>query len=84
MVRYENTHVPILKVIIFENQQISLILGIEWIEAANVSVAVENHQATVTLLGPKEMANAKDGAIEARKETFPVAGNEGLEMATDN
>ena len=83
-VRYEDTHVRLSEVIVFENQQIPLILGIEWIEAANVSVAVENHQGMVTLLGPKEMENADEDSKEAKKETFPVINNDGLEMTTNN
>ena len=48
--RYKNTLVRLSEVIVFENQQIPLIFGIELAEAANVSVAVENHQGPVTAL----------------------------------
>ena len=73
-VKYEDTHVRLSEVIVFENQQIPLMLGKEQIEAANVSVAVENFQGTVTLLWPKEIGDVEGGETEVIRETSSGEG----------
>ena len=49
-VEYGGSQIRLPEVIVFEKLQVPLILGIEWIGAANASIRVENQVGVVTLL----------------------------------